>query len=106
LGISWPDFISARTISGWVATFWPTTKEGGERLVLGEVLEQRCRLAGLKAGVDDYLLKPFTVPELLARLRALRRRAALSPRAQGDVPVGGLLGTASLCISPRLVGRR
>jgi two-component system response regulator MprA len=32
------------------------------------------RVAGLDAGADDYLLKPFAVPELLARIRALLRR--------------------------------
>jgi DNA-binding response OmpR family regulator len=34
------------------------------------------RVQGLDAGADDYLVKPFDLPELLARLRALRRRAA------------------------------
>jgi two-component system OmpR family response regulator len=34
------------------------------------------RVRGLDAGADDYLVKPFDVPELLARLRALIRRAA------------------------------
>ena len=33
------------------------------------------RVAGLDAGADDYLVKPFAFAELLARLRALRRRA-------------------------------
>jgi two-component system, OmpR family, copper resistance phosphate regulon response regulator CusR len=32
------------------------------------------RVAGLDAGADDYLVKPFAFPELLARLRALLRR--------------------------------
>jgi two-component system response regulator MprA len=32
------------------------------------------RVAGLQAGADDYLVKPFAVPELVARLRALTRR--------------------------------
>jgi DNA-binding response OmpR family regulator len=32
------------------------------------------RVTGLDAGADDYLVKPFAFPELLARLRALQRR--------------------------------
>jgi two-component system response regulator QseB len=34
------------------------------------------RLGGLDAGADDYLVKPFETPELLARLRAVLRRSA------------------------------
>ena len=33
------------------------------------------RVEGLNAGADDYLVKPFDLPELVARLRALKRRA-------------------------------
>jgi two-component system response regulator MprA len=39
------------------------------------------RVDGLDAGADDYLIKPFALPELLARLRALLRRLP----AEGDV---------------------
>jgi two-component system response regulator MprA len=34
------------------------------------------RVAGLEAGADDYLVKPFAVQELIARIRALTRRGA------------------------------
>ncbi|MFL5827442.1 MAG: response regulator transcription factor [Thermoleophilaceae bacterium] len=44
------------------------------------------RLAGFSAGGDDYLVKPFDVNELVARLRALLRRSG----ADGPVSVAGL----------------
>lgn len=63
------------------------------------------RIAGLDAGADDYLPKPFAVPELLARLRALLRRAALTPDDGEETDAAGSeLRIAALRID--LSGRR
>jgi two-component system response regulator MprA len=40
------------------------------------------RVAGLEAGADDYLVKPFALKELIARLRALIRRVDLGAEAE------------------------
>ncbi len=45
------------------------------------------RVRGLEIGADDYLVKPFAAPELVARLKALVRRS--NPRAV-DLQIGGL----------------
>src|SRR5690349_15403858 len=39
------------------------------------------RVAGLDAGADDYLVKPFAIKELLARIRALARRTNEAPKS-------------------------
>ena len=50
------------------------------------------RVAGLHAGADDYLVKPFDFDELLARLTALQRRPALS--------VAPKINVGDMCFDP------
>src|SRR5437867_6308429 len=53
------------------------------------------RVEGLDAGADDYLVKPFALEELLARVRALLRRIA--PNGDGE---GGRLRFGDLALDP------
>ncbi len=52
-------------------------------LILSGATDQRRRVEALDAGADDYVQKPFSVDELVARVRAVLRRAA----GQGEAPV-------------------
>lgn len=55
--------------------------------------EEADRLLGLELGADDYVAKPFSARELVARIRALLRRAAAEPRrmevSRGQLSFGG-----------------
>ena len=55
---------------------WRRAQAGAPVLVITARSALQDRLGGLDAGADDYLVKPFDIPELLARLRAVLRRTA------------------------------
>lgn len=64
----------------------------------GEVRE---RVEGLKAGADDYIVKPFEIDELLARIQAVRRRARGHGRLQlGALELDRIRRTATLAGAP------
>jgi two-component system KDP operon response regulator KdpE len=61
-------------------------------ILTGEDAES-ARVRGLEGGADDYIVKPFSHIELLARVRAVLRRSSggESPATQGSVSVGPLV---------------
>lgn len=59
-------------------------------LVLSVRDQDDVKVAALDAGADDYVTKPFSTPELLARLRAVRRRGAGDAGAAAVFTAGGL----------------
>jgi two-component system response regulator CpxR len=59
-------------------------------IMLTAKTRQMDRVAGLDAGADDYLPKPFGPEELLARIRAVLRRTSQIPETTEPLEVGGL----------------
>ena len=60
--------------------------------------EERERVLGLRAGADDYVVKPFGTSELLARIEAVLRRTRAhraGPESDGPIQVGALQVSAS-----------
>lgn len=70
------------------------------------------KLRGLDGGADDYLVKPFAMDELLARVRALLRRSRSGPDAAGralrlgDVVLEPTRGTVAVADAERELSRR
>jgi two-component system OmpR family response regulator len=63
-------------LDGWGVLQKLRKKKKTPVLMLTARDQSRDRVRGLDNGADDYLIKPFDLPELLARLRALIRRSA------------------------------
>ena len=63
-------------------------------IMLTAMGEEVDRIVGLEMGADDYLAKPFNPRELLARIKAVLRRASEAPGAASDPQPGTLLAFA------------
>jgi DNA-binding response OmpR family regulator len=58
-------------------------------IILSAQGEERDRVSGLKQGADDYVVKPFSVDELLARVEAVLRRSPARPTDVNELPIAG-----------------
>lgn len=65
------------------------------------------RVEGLESGADDYMVKPFSAPELVARVRALLRRVRPTPKIQvGRLAIDVAAARATLSGRPLRLTRR
>ena len=62
------------------------SKSGARVVLLTAKGEQVDRIIGLEVGADDYVSKPFSPRELLARIRAILRRPLVDPQGRSSVP--------------------
>ena len=81
----------------WLGQLKKRTQETPPVLMLTARASEMDKVSGLNAGADDYLVKPFSNAELVARLRALLRRTQTATRhVVGDLVVDESQGMASL----------
>ena len=101
--------ISLPGIDGFEVLKTLRKQQGGSILILSAHDSESDRIRGLDLGADDYVAKPFSLPELEARIRALIRRSQTvrSPRmnfGQLSVDVAGRqarIGDSNLELTPR-----
>jgi two-component system OmpR family response regulator len=90
-------------IDGWEILKRLRTKQKTPVLLLTARDTSEDRVRGLDTGADDYLVKPFDMSELLARIRALIRRSADKPQPTielGDVKIDSAARSVLLAGEP------
>jgi two-component system, OmpR family, response regulator CpxR len=83
----------------------PRTESNARVLLLTARGEEVDRIIGLEVGADDYVPKPFSARELLARIRAILRRPETGPAATSRVPSRMVLGDVEMDKGTRTVRR-
>jgi DNA-binding response OmpR family regulator len=72
-------------------------------LILSARGEEVDKVRGFRLGADDYVVKPFGLMELLARVEALLRRGAATPPGQRTAPAGESFGDVVVEVESRRV---
>lgn len=75
-------------------------------IVISARSEDRDKIEALDAGADDYLTKPFSVDELLARIRSTVRRLVYAGNAKGETEDVFVNGELAICYSSATVKLR
>jgi two-component system KDP operon response regulator KdpE len=74
-------------------------------IVLSARTAEEQRLAAFESGADDYVIKPFSAPELVARVRAALRRHVRGELPQGKLELNGVSVDLTLRTARRTTGR-
>jgi two-component system phosphate regulon response regulator PhoB len=86
----WTGCCRAKAAWRWRATGASSAHQGIPILMLTARGDEPDKVAGLDAGADDYITKPFSTQELLARIRAVLRRRAPESVTQA-MTIGALI---------------
>lgn len=89
LDLGLPD-VDGVQIIGQLRQWWSSRP----LIILSGRDDEAAKVAALELGADDYITKPFGLPELLARVRAALRRAS----RQADPEAGAAFRSGSLCV--------
>jgi len=81
------------------------TESNARVLLLTARCEEVDRIIGLEVGADDYVCKPFSARELLARIRAILRRPETEPAAKSRGPSRIVLGDVEMDMGTHTVRR-
>ncbi|MHC1781745.1 MAG: response regulator [Anaerolineaceae bacterium] len=79
-------------VDGLAITRWLRTRSEVPIIMLTARREEADRISGFEMGADDYVIKPFSPPELVGRVKAVLRRSSqkLSPDDQNPITLGSL----------------
>ena len=90
-------------MDGWEVCRQLREKSAVPILMLTALDDEFDRITGLELGADDYLAKPFSTNELIARIKAILRRVKLDQQVQAAPPSQIVVGDITLNLTMRTV---